>query len=109
MRINVERAPSYSVIHVSGRVDTSCAPELRRTILDLFRKRSEKTVIVNLSEVQSLDSSGVAALIEGQQEAQKGKRRFVLVGLSEGARHVLELVQLLDMFEICASVQDVKP
>ena len=108
MRIEVERTPSYSVIHVGGRVDTSCAPELRRTILDLFRKRNEKTVIVNLSEAQSMDSSGVAALIEGQQEAQKGNKRFVLVGLSEGVRHVLELVQLLEMFEICATVEDAK-
>lgn len=106
MDINVKRDADRSVIEVAGDIDLYSSPALRETVLDLLKKRDQKNLIVNLSSVDYIDSSGVASLVEGLQEAKKRKARFILVGLREGPRRVLELTLLLNVFEIHATEED---
>lgn len=106
MEINVQRDGARSVVHVSGDIDLYTSPKLRDTVLELFRKRGQESVIVDLGDVHYIDSSGIASLVEGLQEAKKRKARFVLVGLNESPRHVLELTRLLNVFEIAATVEE---
>jgi anti-anti-sigma factor len=106
MDINVKRDASRSVVEVSGDIDLYSSPKLRDTILDLLQKRNQDKVIVNLSQVQYVDSSGIASLVEGLQEAKKRNARLILVGLNDGPRHVLELTRLLNVFEIAASEEE---
>ena len=107
MDLNVKRIGTRSVVYVEGDIDLYSSPELRETVLDLFRKRQQEQIIVNLAEVSYIDSSGIASLVEGLQEARKQNRRFVLVGLREGPRHVLELTRLLNVFEIAETEEAV--
>ncbi len=106
MEIKVKREGSRSVVYVSGDIDLHSSPKLRETVLDLFQKRGQEKVILNLSKVPYVDSSGIASLVEGLQEAKKKNARFVLVGLNESPRHVLELTRLLNVFEIAASEEE---
>ncbi len=103
---NIEREGTCSVVSISGDVDLYSSPELRETVLDLFRNREQQKVILNLSEVNYVDSSGIASLVEGLQEAKKHAARLILVGLNEGPRHVLELTRLLNVFEIAESEEE---
>lgn len=106
MEINVKREGNRSVVEVTGDIDLYTSPKLRETVLDLFRKRKQDVVIIDLQQVHYVDSSGIASLVEGLQEAKKTKARFVLAGLNEAPRHVLELTRLLSVFEIAASVDE---
>ena len=103
MEINVKRDGARSIVYVTGDIDLYTSPQLRETVLDLFQRRNQQRVVLNLSEVHYIDSSGIASLVEGLQEARKLSARFILVGLNEGPRHVLELTRLLTVFEIAAS------
>lgn len=107
MDLNIKRIGTRSVVYVEGDIDLYSSPELRETVLDLFRKRKQEQIIVNLAAVSYIDSSGIASLVEGLQEARKQNRRFVLVGLREGPRHVLELTRLLNVFEIAETEEAV--
>jgi len=107
MDINVKREGKRSVVEVTGDIDLYTSPKLRQTVLELFRQRGQETVIVDLSGVQYVDSSGIASLVEGLQEAKKIDARFVLAGLNEGPRHVLELTRLLAVFEIADSAEEI--
>ena len=107
MDINVKREGQRSVVEVTGDIDLYTSPKLRQTVLELFRQRGQETVIVDLSGVQYVDSSGIASLVEGLQEAKKVDALFVLAGLNEGPRHVLELTRLLAVFEIADNAEDI--
>jgi anti-sigma B factor antagonist len=108
MDLNVKRDGAKSVVYVEGDIDLHTSPDLRETVLDLFRNRQQDQVIVNLSKVAYIDSSGIASLVEGLQEAKKKENgRFVLVGLQDGPRHVLELTRLLAVFEIAETEESV--
>ena len=107
MDIDVKRDGTRSVVYVRGDIDLYTSPKLRETILDLYNKRGQKTVIVQLGGVDYIDSSGIASLVEALQQSKKIEGgRFVLVGLNEAPRHVLELTRLLSVFEIAESEEE---
>lgn len=106
MDINVKRDGARSIVYVSGDIDLYTSPQLRETVLDLFQKRGQERVIVSLKDVHYIDSSGIASLVEGLQEAKKVKARFILAGLNEAPRHVLELTRLLNVFEVAPDAEE---
>jgi anti-sigma B factor antagonist len=57
-------------------------------------------VVMNMSKVRYIDSSGVASLVEGLKASRDVGSRFILFGLSPSAREVLQLSRLLKIFEV---------
>ncbi|MFK7955863.1 MAG: STAS domain-containing protein [Lysobacterales bacterium] len=92
----------YLIVAVSGEVDLSWSSELRSAILDALGKRS--AVLVDLDQVSYIDSSGIAALVEGYQTAKTKQAKFGLVSISESVKAVLELARLDQVFPIYADV-----
>ena len=78
------------------------APKVRRTLLDSMKQKRD--ILVDLSEVTYIDSSGIASLIEGLQAARKQKNDLALVSVSQRARRVLELARLDKVFTIHADL-----
>lgn len=103
MAYKVTKQGDYAVVHLAGDVDLSCAPEARKTILDVIL--GAQNTLVDLSQVSYIDSSGVASLVEGYQTAKKKGLKFGLVGVSEPAMGVLELARLDKVFPIYAAVE----
>jgi len=95
---------SYTIIELEGEVDLSCSPDARKVILDVLK--SGQHLLVDLSNVTYIDSSGVASLVEGYQVAKKKKLKFGLVGVSQSALGVLVLARLDKIFPIHATVQE---
>jgi anti-sigma B factor antagonist len=89
-----------TIFDVSGDIDLANSPEMRKTLLTEMRDRKTPRVIVNLTKVRYIDSSGVASLVEGLKVSRDLGLRFILFGLSPGAREVLQLSRLLKIFEI---------
>lgn len=104
MSYAVRDEAGYAVVELTGDVDLSCSPEARATILDCLQKG--RHLLVDLSKVTYIDSSGVASLVEGYQTAKKRKLRFGLVGVSDTALSVLKLARLDKVFPIHATVSD---
>ena len=106
MEINIKRDGDCSIVYITGDVDLYSSPQLRDAVLDLFRKREQQRVILNLTDVPYVDSSGIASLVEALQEAKRVGARLILVGLNDGPRHVLELTRLLGVFEVAETEQE---
>ena len=88
-----------AVIRVSGEVDLYSSPELRKAITTRSKKKIP-LIVVNLENVQYMDSSGVATLVEGLQLTSKYGGKFRVVGLSAGVKEVFELARLDKVFDI---------
>jgi anti-sigma B factor antagonist len=88
------------LIRLSGEVDLSWSQQVRRAVLAALESNS--IVGVELSQVSYIDSSGIAALVEGFQTARARGSRFALVSVSDAVRAVLELARLDRVFLIVA-------
>ena len=100
MNISVRRVDKATILDVSGNVDMSNSPEVRKALLRELRDNSASRVVLNLTSVAYIDSSGVASLVEGLKASRESGSRFVLFGLSESAREVLKISRLLKLFEV---------
>ena len=100
MQISIRRVDSATIVDVSGDIDLASSPELRKALLQEVRDNRKPRVVMNLSAVRYIDSSGVASLVEGLKASRDIGSRFILVGLSGPAREVLQLSRLVKVFEI---------
>ncbi len=85
---------------LSGDIDFASSQETRQSVLREIRESRASRVVVNLSQVRYIDSSGVASLIEGLKASRDLGSRFILFGLSTSAREVLQLSRLMKVFEV---------
>ncbi len=93
-----ESLGDYILVRLSGEVDLSWSREVRQTILSAQGKSGK--VGVELSEVSYIDSSGIAALVEGFQNARSRNQQFGLVAVSKAVMAVLQLARLDRVFPI---------
>jgi anti-sigma B factor antagonist len=93
----------FVLVRLRGEVDLSWSQQVRRTILDALGAGNQ--VGVELSQVSYIDSSGIAALVEGFQSARSKGRKFGLVAASGAVMSVLQLARLDKVFPLFASIE----
>lgn len=86
-------------LSLKGYMDMNSSPEVREALTRYFDKQS-KAIIVDLSEVPYIDSSGIATLVEGLQWSHNSKNKFRLVGLTPTVKDIFEIARLLQVFEV---------
>ena len=104
MNFEISSQGEVGVVALSGDVDLESSPRLRTALLDCVSSRP--AVLVDMSGVAYIDSSGIASLVEAYQAARKSSARFGLVDVSEGAMRVLELARLDKVFSIYADLAE---
>lgn len=104
MRLEVRSTPdNAAVVALGGEVDLRQSATLRKALMELmFEKRP---VVVDLSTVEYIDSSGIAGLVEAYQAARGNGTLFVLAAVSDPVRRVLQLARLDRVFTIAESVE----
>jgi anti-sigma B factor antagonist len=100
MQISIRRVDKATIFDISGDIDLANSPEVRKALLHEVRDNRRSRVVLNLSAVRYIDSSGVASLVESLKASRDIGSRFILVGLSGPAREVLQLSRLVKVFEI---------
>jgi len=106
MNISTRQQAGSTLVDVQGDIDLYNSPEVRKIILEELKEKKVARLIVNLTGVRYIDSSGVASLVEGLKVSRTMSSRFMLYGLSPAAREVLELSRLIRVFEVYASEQE---
>lgn len=99
----LQKQGAYVVVF-SGEIDLESSPAARETLLECFKNTG--SVIVDLSKVSYIDSSGVASLVEALQAAKKNGSQFALAAVSEPTRRVLELARLDKVFMLYDNVEE---
>jgi anti-sigma B factor antagonist len=100
LQIAARRLDQVTIFDIVGHIDLANSPELRKVLLKELRETKTPRVILNLTGVRYIDSSGVASLVEGLKAARDQGLRFILYGLSPSAREVLQLSRLIKIFEV---------
>ncbi len=99
MKIQVRKSNDISIVDCVGEVDVSTSPQLREILLKEIESGGP-SVLLNMSGVTYIDSSGIATLVEGLQHSRETKTRLGLFSLRSNARSVLELARLHKVFNI---------
>jgi anti-sigma B factor antagonist len=106
VEITTEKIAAGWLLLLKGDVDMNTSPDVRSSLGEVFRQGNAKALLINLSHVRYMDSSGIATLVEAMQNCMKQGMRLRLVELSPSVRDVFELARLSSIFEIFPSVNE---
>ncbi len=99
--IGVSKRPN--VLSLEGEIDLHVSPRVSISLRQMIEKKP-KRLVVNLSGVTYLDSSGLAVLIEAMQNVEKYGGKFALAGMQETVRSIFEIARLDQVFHIFTDV-----
>ena len=93
---SVERKDSTAVVHCRGRLVSGLCGEFNAKIHPLFREH--KRVVLDLTELDSVDSMGLGTLVRLYVSAKSAGSCLELVNLNKKVRDLLGLTNLLSLF-----------
>jgi len=95
--VTIRQAGPISLLDVSGRLTSFETGALRESISRLL-KQDRKNIVLNLSELQYLDSSGIGELARVYVSVVKEGGQMKVVGLSPKVEEILKITQLYQVF-----------
>ena len=102
----VEKSPLAAIVHVRGDVDLLTAPAFRACVhTTASSDTSNGGMIVDLSELEYIDASGLLTLEEGRQLCRQHSRELVLVAPPPHVERILEMLKLTELLPVLNSVE----
>jgi len=95
--IKVREAGTVSLLDVSGRLTSFETGALRDFVLRLL-KQGRRDIVLNLSGLEYLDSSGIGELARVYVTVVKQNGQMKVVGLSSKIEEILKITQLYQVF-----------
>lgn len=104
LEVNIQASAGRIVVAPSGDVDLNCSRDLQSHLRRAMEGKP-KLVIVDLTKVPYMDSSGVATLVEAMQIARKQSTKLVLCALQDKVRSIFEIARLDRVFTIVGDLE----
>lgn len=98
-------AGQANVLKLSGEIDCHVSPRFH-AILRLKLKEKHPLLLLDCSELDCIDSCGMAALIEYVRDAKKFGGRLALVALKPNLKSILQMVHLDEHLLLYKSVME---
>lgn len=100
IQVKTRQVGDVSVVDVVGRITLGeGASTLRETIRSLVAK-DQKKIILNLSEVSYIDSSGIGELVSGFTTVTNHGGILKLLGLTKRVQDLLQITKLYTVFDV---------
>jgi anti-sigma B factor antagonist len=103
MAIETSQGPSESRIKVTGGLVIESSPRLRALLIKAIRKGTSPVLVIDLSALSYLDTSGVATLLEAVGVASSRQVRLRVIGLTGEPRMLAQITELDVIFRACGS------
>lgn len=99
MDISIEKKQGVTVIRLADRFDAYTAPAVKEKLLAL-QEAGQVNVLVDLSAVDFVDSTGLATLVAGLKHCRRAGGELMLLGLQPRVRVIFGLTRLDHAFRI---------
>ena len=97
MNIEIKRNTEEVILVVSGRLDTTTAPTLDKTLCDVLNE--VRNIVLDIKELEYISSAGLRVLLSAQKKMNKiGSMK--LTGVCEEVMEVFEMTGFADILDI---------
>jgi anti-sigma B factor antagonist len=105
MEVAIRDHGEHKVINIIGEVDLYNVGELKKTLFSITDGLN-KSVVVDMKDVNYMDSSGIGALVAGQKKMRAHGGKFALMNIHEDVLNILKLATLDKFFKIYDTEDD---
>ena len=99
MEITEARIRDIYLLELSGRLDATCSGQLKDTVSAMINEQKKK-ILIDLSAVHFIDSSGLGMLVACLRSATKASGTLKITSLQKGPKKLFEVTRLDRVFEI---------
>ena len=86
------------IIELAGEIDMKCSAKIKDKFKEIFRRKPH-SVIVDMTEVKFMDSSGLAVLVGALKQSRINNSKLKLAGLTKDVRDIFEICRLETIFQ----------
>ena len=105
MEIHTRTIGDVHVLDISGKITLGEATKtIRHTISDLLVNGGKK-IVLNLAEVNYIDSSGIGELVRTYTTVTKEGKQLKLLNLTPKIKELLTITKLLTVFDVYENEQ----
>ncbi|WEG12523.1 STAS domain-containing protein [Pullulanibacillus sp. KACC 23026] len=87
------------ILIINGEVDAFTAIRLKTALLELTEKEANK-VVLDMSQVSYMDSTGIGVIIAGYKSAKKNQGSLIVKGLTSRVKRLFDITGLSEIVEV---------
>ncbi len=87
------------VLELGGEIDMKCSARVKDKFKEIYRDKPP-VIVVDMTEVEFMDSSGLATLVGVLKWCRLNGSELRLAGLATGVRNVFDICRLESIFQI---------
>lgn len=100
LRISTRQVDGVNIVDCSGRITLGeGSVVLRDTVKDLLSK-GQKKILLNLGDVNYIDSSGIGELVSAYTTAKNQGGELKLLNLTKKVHDLLQITKLYTVFDV---------
>ena len=100
MKIETRTVGDIKILDCSGRITLGEGTMVVRNAVRELLKDNDKKIILNLAEVNYIDSSGIGELVSTYTTVTSNGGQLKLLGLTKKIHELLAITKLLTVFEV---------
>ena len=105
MSLNIEDKGKAKIVKLEGKLDVNLSVSIESE-LDALIESGNINLILEISKVEYLSSSGIRVFINMMRKVKDKNGRLVLASVPDAIKKILKTVDLEDLFEVFDNVDD---
>ena len=106
MRAETRRVDDVTIVDLRGDLVVGDGDEVLHELFEKLLAEGHSKILLNLSHVDRMDSSGIGELVSGWKQARRQNHSVRLVRLGDRVKHALHLSQLLPLIDVYETEKD---
>ena len=99
LEASVRNTPGVAIIDLHGEID-SLGDQVLSAAYAEAEKQSPAAILLNFSDVQYINSTGIALIVGLLAQARKSRRRLLACGLSDHYIEIFQITRLIDFMSL---------
>jgi anti-sigma B factor antagonist len=100
VKLDTRQVGDVTVVDVSGRITLGEGSSALRDVIRDLTAKGNKKILLNLSEVSYIDSSGIGELVSGFTSVAGAGGTLKLLGLTKRVKDLLQITKLYTVFDV---------
>ena len=100
VKLNTRQVGDVTVVDVSGRITLGEGSSALRDLLRDLTAKGDKKILLNLGEVNYIDSSGIGELVSAFTSASNAGGTLKLLSLTKRVQDLLQITKLYTVFDV---------
>src|SRR5437763_11571986 len=99
LEAQVRHQPRVAIVELEGEID-SFAEDVLNAAYAEAESRDANVILLNFSDVDYINSTGIALIVSLLARARKSKRRLLACGLSDHYVEIFQITRLVDFMSV---------